>query len=76
MNVQLEELKRNMKEYIFNLNGRNIKVLHPNLDLRGLEPAEIWGTDPIHPLEQAVSGWRAVDGQQHQRQHQQLERPP
>jgi hypothetical protein len=33
MNMQLESLKRNLKDHVYNLNRRNIKVMDPMLDL-------------------------------------------
>jgi hypothetical protein len=60
MNMQLETLKRNLKDHVFNLNKRNIKVMDPMLDLRGLDPTEVWGPNPIIPLDEAAS--KLVDG--------------
>jgi hypothetical protein len=60
MNMQLESLKRNLKDHVYNLNRRNIKVMDPMLDLRGLDPSEVWGSNPIIPLDAAAS--KLVDG--------------
>jgi hypothetical protein len=48
MSAQLESFKRNIKDHIYNLNKKNIKVVDPNLDIRGMDPVDIWGSDPIH----------------------------
>jgi hypothetical protein len=58
--IQIESLKRNLKDHIFNLNKRNIKVLDPNLGLRGLEPSETWAADPVNILE--LVACKVVDG--------------
>jgi hypothetical protein len=60
MYTQLEALKRNLKEYIHNLNKKNLKVMDPNMDLRGMDPADIWGDNPITPLDMAAD--KLVDG--------------
>jgi hypothetical protein len=60
MNMQLESLKRNLKDHVYNLNRRNIKVMDPMLDLRGLDPSEVWGSNPIIPLDVAAS--KLADG--------------
>jgi hypothetical protein len=71
-NIQPEAFKKNLKDHIFNLNKKNIKVADPNLDLRGVSSADIWGEeDPIHPLEAAMAktcGRHPPDGLQAQRE--------
>jgi hypothetical protein len=54
MYTQLEALKRNLKEFVHNLNKKNLKVMDPNIDLRGMDPVDIWGENPIIPLEMAA----------------------
>jgi hypothetical protein len=54
MSTQLDTFKRSIKDHIHNLQRRNIKVVDPNLDIRGMDPADIWGDDPIHPREEAA----------------------
>jgi hypothetical protein len=53
MSTQLDTFKRNIKDHIHNLQRKNIKVVDPNLDIRGMDPADIWADDPIHPREEA-----------------------
>jgi hypothetical protein len=45
----LDNLKRTVKDCIFRQGNRSIKLLDPNVDMRGLEVADIWGADPVHP---------------------------
>jgi hypothetical protein len=60
MNMQLESLKRNLKDHVYNMNRRNIKVMDPMLDLRGMDPSEVWGPNPIILLEEAAG--KLADG--------------
>jgi hypothetical protein len=55
MDIQLDSLRRNLKDHVFGLNKKNIKILDPNMDLRGLQPAEIWGSDPINITDLAAN---------------------
>jgi hypothetical protein len=45
----LKAMKRNLKDFIFREGNRNMRLFDPNIDLRGLEEDDIWGTDPVHP---------------------------
>jgi hypothetical protein len=45
----LDLLKRSIKDYLFCNDLRFIRVLDPLVDIRGMEAAEVWGSDPIHP---------------------------
>jgi hypothetical protein len=60
MEVQLEAFKRITKDFIYNMKKKNVKVADPNLDIRGMTAAEIWGGDPIYLQEEAVK--KMVDG--------------
>jgi hypothetical protein len=60
MDIQLDSLRRNLRDHVFSLNKRNIKILDPNMDLRGLQPEETWGTDPINITDLAAN--KVVDG--------------
>jgi hypothetical protein len=60
METQLDSVKRGLKDHIHGLNKKNIKVADPSLDLRGMTPAEIWGTDPINPTTSALE--KIADG--------------
>jgi hypothetical protein len=51
INKQLAELARNVKNFMFMNNFRNVLVLEPAVDMRGLSDDEIWDSDPIHPRE-------------------------
>jgi hypothetical protein len=45
----LETLKRYVKDYIFREGIRTMKLVDPNMDLRGIKEEDIWGEDPIYP---------------------------
>jgi hypothetical protein len=45
----LDMMRRNFKDFLYFAGLRNIKVLDPCMDIRGLEDGEIWGDDPVHP---------------------------
>jgi hypothetical protein len=60
MGAQLDTFKRNIKDHIHGLNKKNHKMADPSLDLRGMSPVEIWGTDPVNPTEEAMS--KIADG--------------
>ena len=38
-----------IKDFLFTSGLRNGRVMDPGRQLRGLDAAEIWGTDPVHP---------------------------
>jgi hypothetical protein len=42
-------MKRNLKDFIFREGNRSMRLFDPNIDLRGLEEADIWEVDPVHP---------------------------
>jgi hypothetical protein len=46
----LDMMRRNFKDFLYFAGMRNVKVLDPCMDIRGMEDSEIWGKDPIHPL--------------------------
>jgi hypothetical protein len=49
MLLALAELTKNLKNYLFYIGKKNIKVMDPAVDLRGLTDKEIWSEeDPIH----------------------------
>jgi hypothetical protein len=48
----LDDIKRNLRDYLFNKGKRNIRVVDPTMDLMGMVDAEIWDSDPIHPKEE------------------------
>jgi hypothetical protein len=45
----LDILKRSIKDFLFCNGLRFIRVLDLLVDIRGMEAAEVWGSDPIHP---------------------------
>jgi hypothetical protein len=45
----LDNMKQTVKDFVFREGNRSVKLLDPNVDMRGLEAADIWGTDPVHP---------------------------
>jgi hypothetical protein len=48
----LEDIRRNLKDFLFHKGWRNVKVVDPNIEIRGLSDAETWSSDPIHPREE------------------------
>jgi hypothetical protein len=48
----LEDVKKNLKDYLFHKGKRNIRVVDPTLVLKGMVDTEIWGLDPIHPKDE------------------------
>jgi hypothetical protein len=51
INKQLADLTKNVKNFMFMNNLRNVVVLDPAVDMKGLADDEIWEDDPIHPRE-------------------------
>jgi hypothetical protein len=49
MRLPLDGLKRHMKEYVYAMGRKNVKIYDPNSDLREFTTEEIWSEDPIHP---------------------------
>jgi hypothetical protein len=45
----LQEVKRNLKGFLWHDGKRNIKVVDPAYDLKGMADDEMWGEDPVHP---------------------------
>jgi hypothetical protein len=45
----LQEVKRNLKDFLWHDGKRNIKVVDPAYDLKGMPDDEMWGEDPVHP---------------------------
>jgi hypothetical protein len=60
MRLQLDGLKRHMREFVYSNGLKNVKVYDPNSDLRDLTVREIWGDDPIHPTHLALG--KIADG--------------
>jgi hypothetical protein len=50
MMLQLDGLKRGLKNFLFNTRRRNFQISDTALDMRGLEDNEIWFVDPVHPV--------------------------
>jgi hypothetical protein len=48
--ASLEDLRKNLKDFLY-LNGkRYVKIVDPTYDMRSMADSEIWGVeDPIHP---------------------------
>jgi hypothetical protein len=55
LRMQLDGLKRHMKEHVYALGKKNIRVFDPNSDLREFTMDEIWTDDPIHPSRHVLS---------------------
>jgi hypothetical protein len=51
MDLQLDSLKRTVKNFLFNTGRRNLRILDTGMTLKGLEDADLWCTDPVHPIE-------------------------
>jgi hypothetical protein len=60
MRLQLDGLKRHMREFVYSSGLKNVKVYDPNSDLRDLTVRETWGEDPIHPTHLALG--KMADG--------------
>jgi hypothetical protein len=43
----LEDIRRNLKDFLFHKGKRNVKVVDPNFDIRGMSEGEVWDLDPI-----------------------------
>jgi hypothetical protein len=55
MRLQLDGLKRHMKEHVYTMGRKNFKVYDPNVDLREFTTDEIWKDAPIHPTRHVLS---------------------
>jgi hypothetical protein len=53
LKAELRGVSANLKDFLYTAGYRNIKVLDPNAIFRGREDDQIWGDDPIHPVEAA-----------------------
>jgi hypothetical protein len=49
MAEDLDNMKRTLKDFVFKEGNRSVRIIDPNVDLRGLEEGDIWGPDPVHP---------------------------
>jgi hypothetical protein len=55
MRVQLDGLRRHLREFLFTSGRRNFKVYDPNVDLKDFTVEQTWGDDPIHPKREVAS---------------------
>jgi hypothetical protein len=60
MDLQLDSLKQTVKNFLFNTGRRNFKIFDTMMNLKGLEDADMWCTDPVHPIESMCG--RIADG--------------
>jgi hypothetical protein len=44
----LEEVRKNVKDFLYFEGRRNVKVIDPTVDIRGLKDGQTWEDDPIH----------------------------
>jgi hypothetical protein len=51
MERQLEGVAKKFKNLLFDAGKRFNKVLDPGYNLKGLEDTDVWGVDPVHPIE-------------------------
>jgi hypothetical protein len=51
----LEEVRKNVKDFLYYEGRRNVKVMDPAVDIRGLEDGQTWEDDPIHLTPAAYS---------------------
>jgi hypothetical protein len=51
MQQGLDGVARKLKNYLFNANRRNMRMLDTSYDLRDLANDDIWCVDPVHPIE-------------------------
>jgi hypothetical protein len=49
MRIQLDGLRRHLREFLYTSGRKNIKIYDPNHDLKDFTTEQIWGDDPIHP---------------------------
>jgi hypothetical protein len=49
---QLALLTRNLKSFLFNNRRANVRVVDTLQDLVGLDNADMWCVDPVHPIDQ------------------------
>jgi hypothetical protein len=49
MQQGLEDIRFNLKDYLFHKGKRQVRVLDPNVDIRGMTDSEVWDNHPIHP---------------------------
>jgi hypothetical protein len=54
MSIQLEALKRHMRDHAF-YNCRKLRVFDPNQEIRPLNKEEAWGPDPVQLSAEAMS---------------------
>ena len=45
----LEDVRRNFRSFLFSDNIRRAGVIIPSPIVEGLDPATVWGEDPVHP---------------------------
>jgi hypothetical protein len=55
MMLQLDGLKRGLKNSLFNTRRRNFRISDTALDMRGLDDNEIWFVDPVHQVNSVYS---------------------
>jgi hypothetical protein len=48
--IQLEGLKRALKNFFFNTRRRNFRLSDTAAYMRGLDDSDIWFVDPVHPV--------------------------
>jgi hypothetical protein len=46
----LEMYRKNFKDFLYYGGMKNIKVMDPCMDIRGMEDSDVWDLDPVHPL--------------------------
>jgi hypothetical protein len=52
---KLADMKNNIKNFMFINRYRNVIVMDPAVDIKMLGEAEVWGVDPVHPMEAMYS---------------------
>jgi hypothetical protein len=55
MRIQLEGLRRHLKEFLYTSGRKNIRIYDPNHVLKEFTTEQIWGDDPIHPRREVTS---------------------
>jgi hypothetical protein len=51
MERQLEGVAKKFKNLLYNVGKRFTRVLDTGYNLRGADEADVWGVDPVHPIE-------------------------
>ena len=57
----LEDVRRNFRSFLFSDNVRRAGVINPSPLVEGMDLAEVWGADPIHPCKEIYTQAGQID---------------